>query len=143
MLRPVPETERRLNHIQLIPKEHCLKATFLECLDNNPAKRPSCGELCELLVQQKRDAVYLESIQSTNSHENNSLQAASLTCRVQELTVSNDRLQQEVQRLRNEAQVFSTEAGAQQRLVSSLQNDLERLRSQTSQAYYTNVYTRV
>ncbi len=130
MLCVVPEIERRQNHIGMIPNDHHLKKMFLNCLQNDSIKRPSSGQLCELLLQRKEESAYLESIQS--SGEGDRQQTDSLTRRVHELTASNERLQEEITRLREEAR---NEKDTHQRSMSSLQNEVEGLRrSHVSQA---------
>lgn len=131
----IPETQRRQNHIGMISNAHGLKELFLDCLQNDPTARPPSSHLCEYLLQRKEELAYLESIQS--SGERDSQQTTSMTHRVHELATSNKQLQEEVDRLREEARVLWPQKDANQRMVSSLQNEVERLRkSHISQVHF-------
>ena len=61
LMQVVPERERRLNHISLIPDTHSLKPLALHCLERKEKQRPSADDICENLSQLKQSSHYLES----------------------------------------------------------------------------------
>ena len=135
MLRVIPEVLRRQNHLKLIPNDHCLKEILLNCLQDDHTKRPSSSELCDFLLQRKEEPAYFESVRC--SEESNHQQTPSLTHRAHELTIANERLQEEVDRLRQETR---TQKDAHQRSMSALQSEVERLkRPQVSRVQVTTI----
>ncbi len=58
---PVPELERRQVHINLIPPDHPLLLTALNCLKDSDSERPTATQLCQILTALKRMARYQES----------------------------------------------------------------------------------
>ena len=63
VLIPVPEIERRKNHVDLIPHTHSLLPITMECLQDQSRKRPNADRLWEKLETLKSGAVYKESMQ--------------------------------------------------------------------------------
>ena len=41
----VPEVERRRDHIELVPSNHVLKKCMMQCLEDDPSKRPTAQEI--------------------------------------------------------------------------------------------------
>ena len=41
----VPEVERRRDHIELVPNNHVLKKCMMQCLEDDPSKRPTAQEI--------------------------------------------------------------------------------------------------
>ena len=41
----VPEVERRRDHIELVPSDHVLKKCMMQCLEDDPSKRPTTQEI--------------------------------------------------------------------------------------------------
>ena len=49
----VPEVERRRDHIELVPSNHVLKKCMMQCLEDDPSKRPTAQEIlsrCNAIV---------------------------------------------------------------------------------------------
>ena len=59
---PVPEVERRQNHISQIDPNHPLKSVALYCLKDRDVERPSAQQLCERVAALKEDSQYTESV---------------------------------------------------------------------------------
>ena len=59
---PVPEIERRQNHIGEIDTNHPLKRVALDCLKDRDVQRPSAQQLCERVAALKEDPQYSESV---------------------------------------------------------------------------------
>ena len=66
---PVPETQRRQTHLQLISDTHPLKPLALQCLKNNDRERPSAQQLSERLSELKLAPQYTESTESVRREE--------------------------------------------------------------------------
>ena len=60
---PVPETQRRQSHIDLIDPSHPLLPVALDCLKDRNRERPSCHELCGHISTLKASSKYTESMQ--------------------------------------------------------------------------------
>ena len=65
--RVVPETERREEHLKLIPDTHFLKPLALQCLKKKERQRPSALQLSERLSELKQSSQYTESMHQTLS----------------------------------------------------------------------------
>ena len=59
---PIPETERRQNHISEIDPNHTLLQVALDCLRDEDVERPSAQQLCERVAALKGDPQYRESL---------------------------------------------------------------------------------
>ena len=60
-LVPIPEVERRENHISLIESSHPLLPTALECIRDIDVERPSSQQLCQILNELKQTEKYEDS----------------------------------------------------------------------------------
>ena len=58
----VPEVERRKDHIELVPSDHVLKKCMLQCLEDDPSKRPTAKKilLCTDFYTPPRGASFSE-----------------------------------------------------------------------------------
>ena len=61
---PVPETQRRKNHIDLIDPDHILLPIITDSLKFQDKDRPSSEELCQRLADLKESREYRESVQT-------------------------------------------------------------------------------
>ena len=59
---PVPEMERRQNHISIIDPNHTLLQVSLDCLKDRDVERPSAQQLCERVAALKGSPEYSESV---------------------------------------------------------------------------------
>ena len=108
--RVVPETERRQDHLQLIPDTHSLKPLALQCLKKE-MQRPSALQLSEWLSDLKQAPQYTESMHQAQTRGGNETgdEIATLRRQVQEVQQQNiDKEQQLQQQL--EGQRILTEA---------------------------------
>ena len=62
---PVPETQRRQSHIDLIDPAHPLLPVALNCLKDRDRERLSCHELCGRMFTLKASPKYTESVQQS------------------------------------------------------------------------------
>lgn len=63
---PIPESERRKDHIAKIDPRHPLLAIALDCLKDSESERPSAEEICEKVVVLKGSAQYVNSMEMTS-----------------------------------------------------------------------------
>ena len=63
ILMPVPETERRQNHISLIPHTHAMLCLSLDCLKDRDNERPTTQCLCQQLSILKVSPQYVKNCQ--------------------------------------------------------------------------------
>lgn len=81
---PVPDTERRGVHINLIDPQQPLLPLIHSCLNYDESKRPFAQELCDRLAEIKESPEYLESQQRLRNQS--SSEVAELTKQVQVLS---------------------------------------------------------
>ena len=64
---PVPEMERRQNHISIIDPNHTLLQVSLDCLKDRDVERPSAQQLCERVAALKESTEYSESVRAAET----------------------------------------------------------------------------
>ena len=64
---PVPDTERRKLHIDLINPTHPLRPIAIDCLSYSEEDRPSAQHLCHCLAALKESPLYCDSVQQERS----------------------------------------------------------------------------
>ena len=69
-LMPVPEPERRKNHINMIDRNHSLLPIAIDCLHYQERERPSSEELCQRLADLKETREYRESKEKVEMMQN-------------------------------------------------------------------------
>jgi serine/threonine protein kinase len=65
---PIPETERRQNHISEIDPNHTLLQVALDCLKDEDIERPSAQQLCDRVAALKEDSQYSESMRAIEAN---------------------------------------------------------------------------
>ena len=89
---PIVETTRRKNHIDQIDSSNPLRAIAIDCLHHVADRRPSASELCQRIVQVKKDSRYSKAVKSeTARHTDKDKQIHELhqRCEQQEETIQN------------------------------------------------------
>ena len=71
---PVPDTERRKLHIDLINPTHPLRPIAIDCLSYSEEDRPSAQDLCHRLAALKQASQYGESVQQAQQRSRQELQ---------------------------------------------------------------------
>ena len=69
MFAPIPEIERRRNHIDLIDLKHPMLPLIESCLKDRERERPSARQLCHQLVTLKQAPEYTQSKQQPTQQE--------------------------------------------------------------------------
>ena len=67
---PIPESERRKNHIDMIDRGHGLLPIAMDCLHYQENERPSSEELCQRLAGLKETREYRESVEQVERVRN-------------------------------------------------------------------------
>ena len=101
---PIPETQRRSAHLQLISSTHPLKAIAVNCLKGKERERPSVQQLSNTLSELKGGPQYAESMQQAQSGEGNGQEVGSLRRQVRDLQQQDQEQRQEIEQLRQEKQ---------------------------------------
>ena len=100
---PVPEIERRQNHVSEIDPNHPLKQVALDCLKDRDVERPSAQHLCERVVALKEGLQYSESVRVVEARS----------------TVEQDRSDERDRELRSLRQQHSHQVQGLQRIIQS------------------------
>ena len=74
---PVPEVERRKEHIQLIQSSHPLLQIAMSCLADDEEKRPSTSKLCQSIAALKEMHLYEQSVYKQQVMQQSMLSQAS------------------------------------------------------------------
>ena len=101
---PIPETQRRSAHLQLISSTHPLKAIAVNCLKGKERERPSAQQLSNTLSELKGGLQYAESMQQAQIGEGNGQEVSSLRRQVRDLQQRDQEQRQENERLQREKQ---------------------------------------
>ena len=100
---PIPEVERRKNHINLIDLEHPMLPVIQSCLKDRGQDRPSARQLCLQLVTLKRAPEYTQSKQHKTPHIREQEQP------IQEQQQAIQQMQIQVTRWKRYTQVLNTQ----------------------------------
>ena len=103
---PVPETQRRQTHLQLISDTHPLKPSAISCLKDQDKKRPSAQQLGERLSELKLAPQYTQSMQQARAGSNvvNVEAMEDLRRQLQDLQQQNDQRATQIQQLEQQLQ---------------------------------------
>ena len=135
---PIPETQRRSAHLQLISSTHPLKAIAVNCLKGKERERPSAQQLSNTLSELKGGSQYAESMQQAQSGEGNGQEVGSLRRQVRDLQQRDQEQRQAMQEQRQEIEQLRQEKQQQQRQsmaqVRQLEQQLHVQQQTTAQA---------
>ena len=123
---PVPETQRRSAHLQLISSTHPLKAIAMNCLKGKERERPSTQQLSNTLSELKGGPQYAESMQQAQSGEGNGQEVGSLRREVRDLQQGDQEQRQAMQEQRQEIEQLQQEKQEQQRQSMAQVHQLEQ-----------------
>ena len=117
---PIPEIERRKNHIDLIDPEHPMLPVIRSCLKDRERERPSARQLCHQLVTLKRVPEYAQSKQQPTPQER----------RIQE---QEQLIQEQEQLIQDQHKEIEDQRQEQQRAAQEMQTEFERFKGQTQE----------
>ena len=134
-LMPVPESERRKNHIDMIDRGHGLLPIAMDCLHYQENERPSSEELCQRLAGLKETREYRESIEQVERMQNDIIE---LERQMGEMQV---REAATVQQLRDEnqqqSQQLQREIQSKDKKIQHLKHQLEELEQVTAEIQHS------
>ena len=115
---PVPETERRKNHIDLIDPNHALLPIAMDCLKYQERERPSSEELCQRLAGLKDSQHYRDN----GRHHQDEIQAKD-----RELEEKDRVIQDKERALHNKDMVMERVIQDKDRVIASRERQLRQL----------------
>ena len=71
---PVPETERRENHLRLVTATHPMFSLAMDCLKDTDTERPSAQQICHRLSAMKETPQYRQSLEAGEGGERHTQQ---------------------------------------------------------------------
>ena len=123
---PIPETERRRNHIDLIDPNHALLPVAKECIEFQEEDRLSSEELCHRLTLLKESSEYRENvIQEKDEVHYNDNQVQVLTQQLQDMEHLLGEKDDEIFAKNHQLQRNSEETSSQKRQLRQLTHELE------------------
>ena len=99
---PVPEAERRHNHLSLIPRTHPILPIAMDCLKDKDTERPSAQLICRHLSALKEAPQYGQSLEARGGQRGGEVQERELL--IQQLRQENEEKEGEIQNLHNQLQ---------------------------------------
>ena len=131
---PVPEVERRQQHIEMIEKDHPLLSMALDCLKDQDSDRPCTKDICYSMEAIKQAQQYIESSEE-NRHikrrdvVENGFDQGTLVANGDDLLADqHDLHESEVKLLRDELDQVTQELQAKDALIDIRQKQLTRLK---------------
>ena len=91
---PVPEAERRHNHLSLIPRTHPILPIATDCLKDKDTERPSAQQICHRLSALKEAPQYGQSLEARGGERDGEVQERELL--IQQLRQENEEREREV-----------------------------------------------
>ena len=91
---PVPEAERRHNHLSLIPRTHPILPIATDCLKDTDTERPSAQQICHRLSALKEAPQYGQSLEARGGQRDGEVQERELL--IQQLRQENEEREREV-----------------------------------------------
>ena len=113
---PVPEVERRQNHLSLIPQTHPMLHVAVDCLKDTDSERPSAQQICQNLSALKEAPEYGQSLEVQRGDR-----------LIQQLRQVNLERERENQSLREELQRRQGEAQEMERAVWEKDGEIQSL----------------
>ena len=143
---PVPESERRKDHIDMIDCGHGLLSIAMDCLQYQEKERPSSEDLCQRLAGLKETREYRESIEQVERMQDDiaelQRQIGEMQVReaaaVQQLHELHDDKQQLHQRYQSEIQSKDALQKQQEQQIQKLNQQLEEQEQMTAEIQQIN-----
>ena len=135
---PVPETERRKSHIDLIDPTHPLLPIATDCLSHNEEDRPSAQDLCHCLAALKEAQQYGDSVQQAQgrsrpaqrAREDRERQIRKLQQEKEELRQEKHKHDRQVQDLQQQLQVSDSQIREKDAVIAAREQEIQRLRQE-------------
>ena len=135
MEMPVPEKERRKNHIDLIDSTNALRPIAIDCLEYQERERPSSEELCQRLAGLKESTTYRESVeQQRDEIRAKDDQLSTVTQQLREMTVVKVEIIQAKDRVLQQKEIqHQEEIASRERQHRQLSQQLEEQKQVTAE----------
>ena len=91
---PVPEAERRHNHLTLVPHTHPILPIATDCLKDTDTERPSAQQICHRLSALKEAPQYGQSLEARGGERDGEIQERELL--IEQLRQENEEREREV-----------------------------------------------
>ena len=129
---PVPETERRKKHIDLIAPNNALLPIAIDCIKYQERERPSSEELCQRLAGLKESTKYRQSVKKQrNEFRAKDDQLSAVTQQLREMTVEKEKIIQAKDRaLQEKERQLREDITLRERQLRQLNQQLEQQLSQ-------------
>ena len=122
---PVPETERRHNHLSLISGTHPMLPIAVECLKDTATERPSAQQIYDRLSALKEAPQYGQSLEARGEKDKEVQEKEQL---IQQLRQENEEKERENRNLRDELQQRQGEFGYLQEKEREKEREIQSLR---------------
>ena len=120
---PVPEAERRHNHLSLIPRTHPILPIATDCLKDKDTERPSAQQICHHLSALKEAPQYSQSLEARGGERDGEVQERELL--IQQLRQENEEREREVREREREVREREREVREKEGEIQNLRNQLQ------------------
>ena len=126
---PVLESERRKNHIDLIPPDHSFLPIIMDCIKYNERERPSSAQLCQRLADLKDSIMYRSSMKQEQD------EISTLTQQLHEKEAEKEKIIEDKHRT---LQQHQEEIASQEKQLRWLNEQLNEQEQVTAAFWHTN-----
>ena len=120
---PIPETERRHNHLSLISDTHPMLPIAVDCLKDMATERPSAQQIYDRLLALKEAPQYGQSLEARGEKDKEVQEREQL---IQQLRQENEEKERENRNLRDELQQRQGEFGYLQNQLQEKEREKDR-----------------
>ena len=129
---PVPDTERRKLHIDLINRTHPLRPIAIDCLSYSEEDRPSAQELCHCLASLKESLLYCNSVHQERSRPAANPQANSEK-QSTELQQKKKQGDEQIQHLQQQLQISDVKIRERDAVVAATRHEIQQLQQESQE----------
>ena len=128
---PVPEADRRHNHLSLIPNTHPILPIAMDCLKDTDTERPSAQQICRRLLALKETPEYRQSLETREGERDGDVLERDQL--IQQLQQENEEKEREVREKERELAENQDELQQKEEEKQSLTRRLELMSDQMLQ----------
>ena len=129
---PVPDTERRKLHIDLINPTHPLRPIAIDCLSYSEEDRPSAQELCHSLASLKESLLYCDSVQQERSRPAANTQSNSEK-QSTELQQKKKKGDEKIQHLKQQLQISDVQIRERDAVIAATRQEIQQLQQESQE----------
>ena len=131
---PIPETERRDNHLRLVKTTHPMLSLAVDCLKDTDTERPSAQQICHRLSALKESPQYRQSLQVEGERDGEIQERDQLIQQLQQKNEEKDgenkEKKREIKNLRCDLQQMEEERQRLSRIIQRQKEDFVREKEQ-------------